>query len=447
MFRNEDIENITENIDNIKNNAIMKFKDSYDPTIHENIEVYKIIQNYIKEKKRIIYGGFAQHLLIKHKNKTDGIYTELNGVCFNYPEIADMEFYSFEPLNDIVDLTNLLFNLKFKYIEARGAIHPRSYKIYVNTLNYCDFTYMPKNIYDNMPIINIDGFICCHPYFMLIDAYKILNDPLTSYWRLEKPIYRFQKILKYYPISKLEKKILIEVKPNINNVLKYIRKHFIYKKNVIVIGLYAYNYYIKKIHKKDMININNYDIISIKFDKDYRKIYKKLKNKFKNIRMVEYYPFYEYIGKSIEYYYNNILVLRVIDKYDRCTVYNYSEKKKTFFGTNNLVFMHLLFRYYYYYINKNKYFTDLYLELIQKFYHSKIDFLNKKQITVLDKSPFQDFTLHCLGKHIDLIRKSFIDGKQNLQNKKAFKFKHLPTGNNKNISWKYPDITGNIKNK
>jgi len=51
MFRNEDIENITENIDNIKNNAIMKFKDSYDPTIHENIEVYKIIQNYTKEKK------------------------------------------------------------------------------------------------------------------------------------------------------------------------------------------------------------------------------------------------------------------------------------------------------------------------------------------------------------------------------------------------------------
>jgi hypothetical protein len=61
-----------------------------------------------------------------------------------------MEFYSFEPLNDIVDLTNLLYNLKFKYIEARGAIHPRSYKIYVNTVNYCDFTYMPKNIYDNM---------------------------------------------------------------------------------------------------------------------------------------------------------------------------------------------------------------------------------------------------------------------------------------------------------
>ena len=163
--------------------------------------------------------------------------------------------------------------------------------------------------------------------------------------------------------------------------------------------------------------------------------------------MVEYYPFYEYIGKSIEYYYNNILVLRIIDKYDRCTVYNYSEKKKTFFGTNNLVFMHLLFRYYYYYINKNKYFTDLYLELIQKFYHSKIDYLNKKNITVLDKSPFQDFTLQCLGKHIDLLRKSFIDGKQNIQNKKAFKYKHIPTGNNKKISWHYPNITGNIKNK
>ena len=332
MFRDIDIDDINTNIDKIKNSAAMIYKEQYEPTINESKSVYKVIQDYIKKNKRIIYGGFAQHLLIKHKNEEDGIYTEINDICFNLPDIADMEFYSPEPLKDIVNLTNELYNLKFKYIEAKEAVHGKTYKIYVNMINYCDFAYMPTFIYNNIPVITCNNFKCCHPYFMLCDAYRVLNDPLTSYWRLDKPIKRFQKILRYYPLThNNDYHIFNNQNKNVNtDILRYIRKKIIHKKKLIVIGQYGYNYYVREYKTP----VTFYEVISTNFKKDSLFIYKKLKKHFggnDNIKVVHYYPFYEFIDYSINFYYNNILILKIIKNYDRCIVYNKSIKKKNLF--------------------------------------------------------------------------------------------------------------------
>ena len=443
MFRREDIKAIDEHIDKIKDEAAMIYKKNYEPTLNESMKVYNIIQNYIVKKERIFYGGFAQHLLIKHKNPKDGIYTEINNICFNYPEIADMEFYSPEPLKDIVDLTHLLHDKHFKYVEAKEAIHGKTYKIYVNMINYCDFTFMPQKMYNAMPIIKVGNFICCHPYFMLIDAYRIINDPLTSYWRIEKPIYRFNTLLKYYPISKNKENIILTVK--YPHVLSYIKKHIIYNSKLIVIGLYGFNYYIKKTNHS-IINIPYYEVITTDFDNDIHTIYDKLKKKFNdnenNITIIQYYPFYEFVDKRIEYYYNNILILRVISNYNRCIVYKYSEKKKIYFGTNNLIFMHLLFNYFLYFINKDQFNTNLYNSLIKIFYHAKQEYLNKHNKTVIDKTPFIDFTLQCIGKHVDPLRQSYIMGKERIQNKKPFKFSYIPTNKKKILKYTYDTISG-----
>jgi hypothetical protein len=438
MFRDNDIDDINIHIEKIKNDAVMKYKTNYEPTLDENTKVYKVIQNYIKKNSRIIYGGFAQHLLIKKKNKDDGIYKEIDGVCFNFPDIADMEFYSPEPLTDIVNLTNELFKLGFKYIEAKEAVHGKTYKIYVNMINYCDFSFMPSNIYNNMPIVNCNNYICCHPHFMLVDAYRILNDPLTSYWRLEKPIKRFQKVLKYYPITINNDYYHPKYYFEQNDIFRYIRKKIIHKNNLIVIGQYGYNYYIRK-HK---VPITHYELISTNFKKNVIFIYKKLVKHFGNIKVIHYYPFYEFIDYSVEFYYNDKLILKVIKNYDRCIVYNKSIKKKAHFGTNNLVFMHLLFNYFYYYTNKSNE-SKYYLNLIKNFYNYKREYLTNHNITVIDKSPFQDFTLKCHGIHIDPLRKSYIQGKIKVEKKRPFKFTYIPDGTKKKLNYEYDNITGN----
>jgi hypothetical protein len=55
-------------------------------------KVYSFIIDYIKNK-RVVYGSFAQNLLVIQKNKSDAIYTEMNSAYFNWLNIADIKFY------------------------------------------------------------------------------------------------------------------------------------------------------------------------------------------------------------------------------------------------------------------------------------------------------------------------------------------------------------------
>jgi hypothetical protein len=141
MYRHIDEEAILKNLSNLEDNAKQIYLNNYEPTINEIKSVYADIMNFIKEKKRIIYGGFAQNSLIKHKNKDDAFYKET--------DIADVEFYTPDPIGDTIDLVDMLHKKNYKYVEGKEGVHPETYKIFVNFINYCDISYMPKNIYDN----------------------------------------------------------------------------------------------------------------------------------------------------------------------------------------------------------------------------------------------------------------------------------------------------------
>jgi len=329
----------------------------------------------------------------------------------------------------------------FKYVEGAEAAHPETYKIFINFLNYCDISYMPAHIYNNLPYIEVNGIRCVHPHFMLVDAYRILTDPMTSYWRLDKPLKRFPKILKYYP---LETKHTINVDSNTNtDVMKFIRKKILMKNKLVVIGYYAFNYYIKKVSANSIIkDIPFFEAISTDLHKDARHIYSHLKHKFGDkITTKEYVPFITFTDQRIEYYYNNILVLRLYGNNSRCTVYKYSDKKKIHFGTYNLVFMYGMFNYYYAYVNRNKRDTDSYMALLCKFNNLRNEYLDNHKITVMDVSPFQDFTLKCFGAPVDSLRVSRIDGAKN----KTKKFRYHPTGKPmKAPEYNFSNTSGNI---
>ena len=445
MFRLEDIEEINKNIDKIKRNAENEYKIHNEPTYNEIKKTYEFIKNFIIKRKKIIYGGFAQNILLKEINIDYGFYEEVDGVFYNWPDVADMEFYSYEPVKDAMELSNELFAAGFKHITCSEGVHEGTYKIYVNFINYCDIAYMPKNIYDELPtIITKNNFICAHPHFMLIDTYRILNDPLTSYWRIDKSIKRFQTIIKYYPITNetlLNKKIDLVVKDNVKDILHIILKNIIHKSKFIVVGLYAFNYYINKIDDK-LIKIPYYEIISNDLSNDHFKIEKILKLKIGNALVFKKYnKFYEYFDNRIEYYYNDTLILIMYGNNERCIVYNYSEKKKIYFGTSNLVYLYLLINYFLYLLNKNKNMYELFFSLLLKLHHAKIKYLTKNKITVVDKSPFQDFTYKCFGVPVNPIRESRL-------NTKSKKFRYSPSGKQVKIPiYNFTNMSGNLIQK
>ena len=96
MYRQTDIEEIRKNIDNIKDEAMKKTQEIIEPTKDEYRKVYVSILEFMKKSKKIVYGGYAQNHLIKMKNPADAFYAET--------DMADIEFYSYEPIKDAIDL-------------------------------------------------------------------------------------------------------------------------------------------------------------------------------------------------------------------------------------------------------------------------------------------------------------------------------------------------------
>jgi hypothetical protein len=429
MYRVKDMELIEKNIDKIKDEAAKEYKTLYDPTLKEISDVYSAIRNYIKKKGKVAYGGFAQNLLLTAKNPDESFYKIIDGAFYNWPDVADMEFYSSTPLADIIELTEELHAFGFKHVEGKEGMHAETYKIFVNFINYCDISYMPANIYNNMPIIEINGIKCAHPHFMMVDAYRVLTDPMTSYWRLDKSIKRFQKLLKYYPIDQTFSEKKLELKSN-PDVLKVIRKKMLYKSDLVVVGFYAFDYYVKKV--SDDLSINKYpyyEAITKDLEKSAKKTLKILTKKFGNeITTKEFYPFTSFMDKKIEFYYDGYLVFRLFGNNERCIVYNYSEKKQTHFGTYNLIFMYLLFDYFLAFISKDKINTELYNGLIAKFFNARNKYLNSKNLTVFDKSPFQDFTFKCYGVPADPMRNALLKGLEKRKQGKQMKFRYGPSG-------------------
>jgi len=421
MYREEDIDIIKSNIDIIAEKALIQYKTNYEPTFEESKQVYKVILDFIKAKKRIIYGGYAQNKLITDKNENDGFYQEI--------DTPDVEFYSYEPLQDLFELCNILYQKKFKYIQGSEGLHGGTYKIFINFENYCDITYMPKNIYDNCPYITTkDNLRLSDPMFMLIDIYRVFTDPMTSYFRLDKSFKRYLRVYKYYPFEKYKKNDIIKF-TNITSedILNKIRKLIIHNSDYIVVGTYAYNYYIKKT-KMDTVKINFYEIITSNIKEEANKIYKKLFKIFgEKLTVKEYFPFFEYFDYRVEFLYENQVILRVYNNNNRCIVYNDSITKKTKFGTSQLVQLYLLSNYIYYIINRNNIESNNYFNLFLNFIKAKNEYLDKHNITVIENSPFQEFKLKCIGETIKLDR---LDRLSSIDKKKKgvqIKFRYEPS--------------------
>jgi hypothetical protein len=438
MYRDEDIDQIKLNVDSIAEKAMMIYKTTYEPTLKESKDVYNDIIEYIKTNKKIIYGGWAQNSLIMLKNKNDGFYKE--------SDTPDIEFYSYEPLKDLAQLCDFLYSKKYKFVQGSEGVHSGTYKIFVNFINYCDITYLPKNIYDNLQYIEDNNKLrYANPYFLYIDIFRVFTDPMTSYWRLDKSFKRFLRLYRYYPLKYPENKQIKFTNIVKEDILKVIRKHIIQDSKYIVVGTYAYNYYIKKVNKEP-VKINFYEIISENIKEDAHKILKTLQKHFNNkITVKEYYPFFEFFDYRIEFLYEDNVILRVYGNNNRCIVYNKSEKKKTYFGTTQIIFLYLISNYNYYIVNRNKNDANNYLIMFLNLNDAKQLYLEKNNITVLDNSPFEEFKFNCIGMPVDILRLEKLEIMKKKEENKLLKYRYEPSNKpNKIPEYIFDNISGNM---
>jgi DNA polymerase III epsilon subunit-like protein len=446
MYRPIDEEIILKNLSKLEEEAKMIYLNKYEPTIHEIRNVYNDIMNFIKEKNRIIYGGFAQNSLIKEKNERDVFYKET--------DIADVEFYSPDPIGDTIDLVDFLSKKNYKFTEGKEGVHPETYKLFVNFINYCDISYMPKNIYDNCPTIKINGIRFTHPHFMLIDAYRVYSDPMTSYFRLTKTFTRFNKLINYYPLD--EDMLYNKLKPSSGldkqkseETLEFIRKKIIHDSELVVVGHYAFNQLMKLSNAPEtyLIDCYYYQIISTNYSEDIQRIHNMMKNRFPNVVVKKYYPFFQFLDRSTEFFINNTLILRVYDANQRCIVYRKSDKKKVYFGTAQLIFMYNLIQYNISKIRHNEFNTATYGSMLIRQIKARDRYLEENHKTVLDDTIFKEFSMSCIGEPKDLLRESFLTAQKKREQGKQAKFLYKPTGQpGRKPNFRFDNSSGEIIN-
>jgi hypothetical protein len=449
MYRQKDIDIINNNLDSLEDKAKGIYLQNYEPTIEEINSVYKIIKNYIRENGLIIYGGYAQNALIKVKNPDAVFYKEV--------DVPDIEFYSYEPLKNLIELCDILYKEGFKHVEGKEGMHPSTYKIFVNFIAFTDFSYMPKYIFDNCPTITIEGMKMTHPHFMLVDAYRVYSDPMTSYFRLRKTFSRFTRLMEYYSFNdntiynKLEYSVNLSEK-QYDEINRFIRKKILHKNKIIVIGHRAFNRLMRKAGMPSTYIIQEpfYQLISINYDKDRTMIYDLLKNncnKDCKITTKEYHPFFQFFDKSTEYYYNEQLVIRLYGANEKCIVYRYSPKKKTYFGSFQLQIQYLLANYQLGVIRQNNFNKTAHMTMITRMFKARETYLDKNNASILNDTPFQSFTLKCMGEPKDPIRSSLLAGLERKKKGKQMKFSYRPSGKPGKIpDYRFDNLSGNLKN-
>jgi len=434
LYRDIDIQAITDKLDQIIEEATDIKKKTLEPTLEECLQVKEVINDYISKKKRIIYGGTAYNTLIIQKSKKDAIYKE--------NDCKDIEFYSPKPIEDIMELADILHEKNFKYVQVRQANHAETYTLFVNFEQCCDVSYMPSNIFLNAPAITINRIMYAHPMWILVDILRQYNDPITSYWRLkDKTFFRANVLLKHYPLELANVSL-----PKLDNKHDKIKeKLFVQLANlhtVIFVGSIGNQYYLTRSTKLDTTDLQ---IISTNFSNDIKLIYKFLEeilgSKFSDIVINLYKPYFQFWDEHVEILLDGIILLKIFGSNHKCIPYNIlhledslesiksiqlggyfkveskrsnkliksggsSKSKKSEsnnaikLGTFMFLFQHLLVERHYWYTSRSEKYKQI-ETIMSKLLKERKDYLESKSLTVMDSSPYKEFVIRCSGDTID----------------------------------------------
>ena len=438
MFTNKDIEVFDNKIDDLEDSAEILTDKVNEGLIKNQKAIISIIESYIKEHQLIVYGGNAQNLAIK---KIDP-----KGVFYDDKDVHDYDVYSFDPRTDAINLTKQIFKAGFKNILAIEAIHVETYSIKYYGTPLCDFSYMPKYIFDNLPILSVDGFKIVNPYLAYIDFMRMFNDPLTSSsFRWSKNFERFNMMQKYYPLT--SKELKNDIKDNIDkSIEKDLRKIISKSDSLIYTGIECFNKY-ASLCKCDKLGLEYLTLVSTNYLNDVKMILSELKKKY-NITTQERYPFFQFWDFSIDIRINDKLVCKIYKNNNICIPFKEVKNVKYASFTYNLMWVMIEKFYYSIYDadcsgrpKQNNEIIKRYDQIINGMLFIKDKYLKEHKKTFLDDTIFQHFvTDKCSGVPLNPS-----DIKNSIKNYRGFKYDpNKKTINNE--SYIYTNISGRFIN-
>lgn len=159
------------------------------PTAQDRRAVMDTIVGFVRERKRIMYGGYALHLLsLATFGSAFGVYEDCGGDGL-FSDAVDVEFYSPTPLEDVADICRRLVANGHEYVRGKEAMHDNTFAISVEFVRLCDVTFVPESVYYKIPHAVIQTLptpiLAVHPHYAMLDIMNMLCDPFNSHWRLD----------------------------------------------------------------------------------------------------------------------------------------------------------------------------------------------------------------------------------------------------------------------
>jgi hypothetical protein len=155
-------------------------------------KIVDIMEHFLREKGRVVYGGAAINAHMSPANK------------FYDPRLnlPDYDFLTPDPLQDCADLIVTFRREGFIDVEAKFGIHEGTYKIFVNFRAAADITYMPPEYYDRIEsdAVLIDGIRYASENYLRMNMYLELSRPAGMVSRWEKVYERLLLLNAEHPL-------------------------------------------------------------------------------------------------------------------------------------------------------------------------------------------------------------------------------------------------------
>ena len=426
--------------------------DKKEITIEDIQDVLDIVMDFVKRKKLKVYGGTSHNTMVVNKNKNDAFYDP------NDIKSRDIDCYSTNPLHDLVEFCDLLYNKGYTDVKGSEAVHEETYKVFCKGWNALDLSYVPSSIFNNIPFTEINGIRYVHPHFAIMDMYRMYTDPINSSFRWQKTFPRLYVLQKNYPFNIIKSAIGNEYKHNINidDGLNIIYEFIKNNKNVYLFGTYAYNILLKEsgIKKKyyKQLDVQFYQIVSLSYKSDVRQLVKLLQTQLntKDIKVIEYYPFYQFYDYNCEIVYKGEIIAKIYRYFDRCTPIHqikYNQNNIEYFiqiGCYDYILLMEMVNAFREKILQKENYRKYHVIMISHLIEMRNYYLDKNNKTFLDKSLFQSLMTSCIGKTYDTILKAKEKRKQRKEQGKMPIFVYKPIRTIKDREFK--NTSGNIVN-
>ncbi|MBI96892.1 hypothetical protein CL656_07095 [bacterium] len=420
--------------DSITKNSKLLFKEKKDKFNLDKI--FKIVEEFMIKNKLICYGGTAlNNILPKEKQ------------FYDYDVLSpDYDFFSPKALEHVKELALIFKKKRYKNILAKSAVHPGTYKLYVNYIPVADVTQINEELYNELLKNTLvrDSIDYAPVSFLRMNLFLELSRPRGDISRWEKIMTRLIKLNESYPFT------ITNCETNLNfthhsnkdiNFYNFFEKELKtnFNEEIIFIGEYAikeYSKYFPERLKKITKNKNKLPTF-IALSNDAKILCEKLSKNFENnfnmnetnIKIKKIKNIDDFLPKYYNIFINDIHYLTIFQT-EGCQNYNILKRK------NNSIRIGTLDTMLYYY------FMFFYLDFDESFKehlhcYCFILFYLQENYVINDDILLQRFNLSCIGDQSTI--EDIIDFKarkfQTLKNKKTsdeykkYFLKYVPRNN------------------